>query len=148
MKNTRIFLCCLSAFIFLFNILLSQKLPKDDIEFRNALRNFVKENVVDFGKGFIVQEKFLIEQMRQINSEIRSRITNFNDVREQYFDGLQQRLNELQSLKQRLIAAGSNKLILFVNELEPFPVPSLSLHDDNEVLLGYLSAFLLMRESI
>jgi TolA-binding protein len=118
MKNTLSIFSFLFIFILFNDFTLAQELSKDDIAFQKALTGYVQEESADFGKEFLKKERFIIEQMRHINTEIKARITNYDDVREKYFDGLHQRLSEISDLKGRLKESGSSRLLRFANELE------------------------------
>ena len=117
-KSTLIFVYFLFLYFLLPHFVLTQKFSQEELEFYRALRSYVRSELIDFSRDFIIEEKFLIEQMRQINFEIRSRITNYDDVRTKYFEGLQERVNELSALKERISRTGSSKLLQFVNELQ------------------------------
>jgi TolA-binding protein len=106
------------AIFFLTLNLSAQTAEENDEDFQNALKAFVNDNLLSFGRDAIAQERFLIEQMRLINFEIKSRVTNIDDVREKYFEGLQRRLVELQALKGRINTGGSTSLNAFVDKLE------------------------------
>ena len=53
-----------------------------------AIKDFIDLNFVNYGEDFIAQERFLIEQMRLINYEIEARVSNIDQARDKYFDGL------------------------------------------------------------
>jgi len=90
----------------------------DDKAFEQALQEFINENLLAYGIDIISQERFLVEQMRLINSEINSRVKNIADIRAEYFASLENRLLELRSLKSRLNTTGSTSLNLFIERLE------------------------------
>ena len=89
-----------------------------DVQFNAALKSYVKQLLVDFGKDAIHRERFLIQQIRMINDEIKSRVTNIAEIRQTYFERLQNRLAEVRALKQRLSSTGSLTLNSFIDELE------------------------------
>ena len=89
-----------------------------DIALQRAIKDFVDENFVKYGEDFIAQERFLIEQMRLINYEIQARVSNIEQARDKYFDGLKSRLKELKDLKARIQGSGSASLNAFIDKLE------------------------------
>lgn len=104
--------------VFIYSNLFAQGFNSSDKEFELELRNFVRENLVEFGSDVINQERFLVEQMRLINFEIQSRFQNLKQKRAEYFAGLQNRLIEIEALKSRLSSGGSQNLMAFIDQLE------------------------------
>ncbi len=92
--------------------------PQNDAYYNSALRSYVQKLVTQFNFNSIDRERFLVQQIRMINEEIKSRITGINKIRENYFERLQTRLNEIRALKKRLPPGGSSSLHVFINELE------------------------------
>jgi TolA-binding protein len=90
----------------------------EDLIFKAELEKFVKDKITEIGKEAIPKEKFLIQQMRMLNEEIRQRVSYTGDVRDRYFDNLQLKLDEINNLKTRLNRVGGGGLIAFINELE------------------------------
>ncbi len=87
-------------------------------KFNNALQEHVRQLMVDFGEYSIDQERFLIQQIRMINQEIKNRVSGIDNVRRNYFERLQDRLAEVRLLKQRLSGYGPPELIAFIDNLE------------------------------
>jgi TolA-binding protein len=83
-----------------------------------AIKDFIDENFVNYGEDFIAQERFLIEQMRLINYEITARVSNIDEARDKYFDGLKSRLQEIKDLRARLQNSGSASLTSFIDKLQ------------------------------
>ena len=113
----------ISIFIYSFclgNImnLRAQNETDEDFIFKAELEKFVKSKITELGKEAIPKEKFLIQQMRMLNEEIRQRVSYTGDVRDRYFDNLQLKLDEIDNLKARLNRVGGGGLISFINELE------------------------------
>lgn len=87
-------------------------------DFNQRLQAYVDELVGDLAKESIYRERFLVQQIRMINEEIKSRVGNPTEIRRQYFDRLQERLAEIKELKARLGRSGSRALDGFIKELE------------------------------
>ena len=100
-KNRFIFLAIFLSFIISQQIF-SQVQTSDDDNFQQALQEYINKNLLRFGKNEIARERFLIQQMRDINAEIKSRVTNVSAVRDQYFAGLLTCLEELDAFRNRL----------------------------------------------
>jgi len=96
----------------------NQSSIKNNEQFKNAQKEFVNENLIKLGKNAIERERFLIQQMRMLNEEIKLRVTNVEQVRKKYFDGLEERLQELTALKNRLNISSSSSLAIYLSELE------------------------------
>ena len=111
-------LCIFFLVIISSSALLAQSENLSDEQFEIALREFVNANLVEFGVDVISQERFLVEQMRLINFEIQARYKNLSQMRNEYFAGLQVRLEEIRSLKSRMQGNSSQSLLAFVNQLE------------------------------
>ena len=80
-KNRFIFLAFFLSFIFSQQVF-SQAQSFDD-DFQQALQEYINKNLLRFGKNEIARERFLIQQMRDINAEIKSRVKNVSAVRDQ-----------------------------------------------------------------
>lgn len=89
-----------------------------EYRYNAALNEYVQSLLTNFGKDAIKRERFLVQQIRMINEEIKSRVSNVDDIRKNYFQRLENRLAEVRALKNRLGASGSSTLLQFVNELE------------------------------
>jgi len=96
----------------------AQVAVQDESDFQSALESVISEELIKLGEDAIAKERFLIEQMRIINFEIKSRVANINEIRAKYFDGLESRLSELRALKDRLGSRGSASLNSFIAQLE------------------------------
>jgi TolA-binding protein len=116
-KKRFIFLAIFLSFIFSHQIF-SQAQTSDDDNFDQALQEYINKNLLRFGKNEIARERFLIQQMRDINAEIKSRVTNVGAVRDQYFAGLLSRLEELDALRRRLSDFNSASLNSYIDQLE------------------------------
>jgi len=107
---------------FIFSILLCNInfLYGQDSEFvfKAELEKFVKSKITDLGKEAIPKEKFLIQQMRMLNEEIRLRVDYTDDVRDRYFNNLEMKLDEIKNLKARLNRVGGGGLLSFIAELQ------------------------------
>ena len=129
MKNSA--LICLYAFLLAFTGSYSLKAQESanlsDIRYNAALNNYVQSLLDNFGKDAIKKERFLIQQIRMINEEIKSRVDNVSDIRDNYFQRLQERLAEVRDLKSRLNSSGSATLLQFVNELESKIIETINL---------------------
>ncbi len=112
--NTLVFL-----FQFFTNSLVAQSNPgTGNPEFNAALQRYVDNLMVKFGQESIDDERFIVQQIRMVNDEIRSRVTNYKEIRNTYFDRLDTRLQEIQALQTRLSAMGNHSLDGFISELE------------------------------
>ena len=80
--------------LFLGNLINVHAQNESDAEFvyKAELEKFVKSKITELGKEAIPKEKFLIQQMRMLNEEIRLRVSYTGEVRERYFDNLQLKL--------------------------------------------------------
>ena len=79
---------------------------------------YIKKKTLALGKNAIPQERFLIQQMRMLNDEIKSRITNASELRQNYFDNLKSKLREIREIKSRISSTGANSLRSFTSDLE------------------------------
>ena len=86
-------------------------------EFNERLEAYVNTLLERYGEKNISKERFLIQQIRMINEEIKARVENVSEKRDQYFTKLETRLAEVRELKRRLPASGS-QLSVFINDLE------------------------------
>jgi TolA-binding protein len=115
-KKCFIFLAIFLSFI-LSQQAFSQAQSLDD-DFQQALQEYINKNLLRFGKNEIARERFLIQQMRDINDEIKSRVKNVSAVRDQYFAGLLTRLEELDAFRSRLSGYNSASLNAFIDQLD------------------------------
>ena len=116
-KNRIIFLTVILSFIFSHQIY-SQALTSDDTDFQQALQEYINKNLLRFGKNEVARERFLVQQMRDINAEIKNRITNVSQKRDKYFAGLISRLEELDAFRTRLSDYNSAALNSYIDQLE------------------------------
>ncbi len=86
--------------------------------FDSALKSYVNDLVIRHGKSTMDRERFLVQQLRMINDEMKSRITGISDIRDNYFKRLDKLLSEVQALKQRLSGAGTGRLAVFASDVE------------------------------
>jgi len=86
--------------------------------FNSALRSYVNKLIMRANKTTINRERFLVQQIRMINDEIKSRVARVSKIRENYFQRLQKELNEVRQLRQRLNATGANSINVFISEVE------------------------------
>lgn len=93
-------------------------LSAQNADFNQKLQAYVDELIGKTAKDFIQQERFLVQQIRMLNEEIKDRVGNPTEIRKQYFDRLQSRLVEIQELKERLHSSGSRMLDGFIRDLE------------------------------
>ncbi len=108
------FLLCLIS----FNTLTAQDNELYEQKYRSALKAHVKKLLANFGKNGIDRERFLIQQMRMINAEIKTRITGISGIRKSYFLRLEDRLSEVRELRSRLSSSASPRLNTFIEEIE------------------------------
>ena len=91
---------------------------RDDALFNSALKYHMQKLIKRFSGSSLEKERFLVEQIRMINDEIKARVNNVSRIRENYFDKLQKQLKEIQALKSRLASSGGNSLNIFIDQLE------------------------------
>jgi len=111
----------LRSTLFIIFILLSNSLAAgngDQKLFDSALKSYVNDLVVRHGKSTMDRERFLVQQLRMINDEMKSRITGISDIRENYFKRLDKLLSEVQALKSRLSGSGTRQLSVFASDVE------------------------------
>ncbi len=86
--------------------------------FQSALKHYVDRLVARISVSSLGQERFLVQQIRMLNAEIKSRVTGIEKYRQTYFEKLQQRLSEVKALRKRLKGYHSKKLNEFLNQVE------------------------------
>ena len=86
--------------------------------FDSALQSYVNDLVIRHGKSTMGRERFLVQQLRMINDEMKSRISGVSDIRDNYFKRLDKLLSEVQALKERLSGAGTGQLSVFASDVE------------------------------
>jgi len=87
-------------------------------EFNTELQRYVDNLMLKFGQESIDDERFIIQQIRMVNDEIKSKVTDYKEIRNNYFDRLNTRLQEIKGLQSRLSAMGNHSLDGFIAELE------------------------------
>ncbi len=107
----------LLVIIFIFSVNTYSQTTEDAL-FNSALQDYVQKLMTRFSMTTIEHERFLVQQIRMLNREIKSRVKNIPSIRENYFDKLQNQLNEIAALKTRLAASGSSSLNVFIDQLE------------------------------
>jgi len=105
------------SFAFIFSVS-AQEISSDEFLYKAELEKFVNKKAAELGKNSIPRERFLIQQMRMLNAEIRSRIKNTSDLRQRYFDNLESKLQEIKNFKSRINGNNAGSLRSFINELE------------------------------
>jgi TolA-binding protein len=95
-----------------------QSIASEDLSFDEALQKYLNKNLLTFGKNEIARERYLIQQMRDINEEMKSRVKDVGAVRDQYFIGLLNRLEELDALRTRLGDYNSASLNAYIDQLD------------------------------
>jgi len=111
----------LKIFIFFLVFIFSYSAIADTAEqslYNSALKSYVNKLLIRFGKSNIDRERFLIQQLRMINDEMKSRISGISNVRQSYFNRLDNLLSEVSALKGRLSAPGAQSLGVFVTDVE------------------------------
>ncbi len=101
-----------------YSFVVAQNNSGDDYLFNAELEKIIKKKTTNLGKNAIPRERFIVQQMRMLNDEIKSRISNAGELRKKYFDNLESRLSEIDALKSRLSNSGARTLIAFINDLE------------------------------
>jgi len=107
----------------LFPLLLfvSSVLAQTDLttqQFNQHLEEYIQERLTRVSKESLDKERFLIQQIRMLNDEIKSRVANVSEKRDNYFSKLERNLNEIRDLKRRLPGGSGGSLIGFINDLE------------------------------
>ncbi|MBN2424675.1 MAG: tetratricopeptide repeat protein [Calditrichaceae bacterium] len=87
-------------------------------EYSVALREYVEDLLINFGKDAIDRERFLVQQIRMINDEIKSRVGDIQEIKDNYFERMEDRLDEVRELKSRVSESNSPKLLHFITQLE------------------------------
>ena len=105
-------------FIFIIPNLKAQDETSNMVRFNASLKAYVDDLLLNFGKDAIRHERFLVNQIRMLNDEIKSRVGSVSNIHKGYFDRLESRLGEVRELKDRLSNAGSFSLNNFINEIE------------------------------
>ncbi len=119
-KNQILVFSALLLFVFSHTFAQEQNLPpsQEDMLYRSALKHYVDKLVARLSLSSIDQERFLIQQIRMINEEIKARVSGVENYRKNYFEHLQQRLAEVRALKRRLRPYNSPRLNEFLQRVE------------------------------
>ncbi len=89
-----------------------------ELLYQSALQHYVDKLIAKLSSSSIGQERFLVQQIRMLNEEIRARVTGVETFRKNYFELLQQRLAEVRALKRRLKPYNSSRLNEFLERVE------------------------------
>lgn len=101
----------------LFVITSVQAQSNADALYNSALKSYVDDLVIRYGKSTMDRERFLIQQLRMINEEMKTRISGVSEIRKSYFERLGTLLDEVRNLQRRLSANGSIPLANFAGEV-------------------------------
>jgi len=104
--------------IFLIPNLKAQDETSNMVRFNASLKAYVDELLLNFGNDAIRHERFLVNQIRMLNDEIKSRVGSVSNIHKSYFERLESRLGEVRELKDRLSNSGSFSLNNFINDIE------------------------------
>ncbi len=107
----------LLVFILLQNSMFAQSGSLTDEQFNEHLKSYINKLLMQYGEQSIEKERYLVQQIRMINEEIKSRVGSVSTKRVQYFNKLQGSLSEIRALKNRL-PASSGQLYSFIEDLE------------------------------
>ncbi|KAA3611269.1 MAG: hypothetical protein D8M58_14970 [Calditrichaeota bacterium] len=107
----------LLVFILLQHSTYAQSGSMTDDQFSEHLKTYINKLLTRYGEQNIEKERYLVQQIRMINEEIKSRVGSVSDKRAQYFDKLQGSLSEIKALKNRL-PASATQLYSFIDDLE------------------------------
>ena len=109
--------------ILIITIIASYSIPlfadsANDAFFNSALKAYVNKLLLRHGKRNMDRERFLVQQIRMINEEMRSRINGVSRIRDNYFQRLDKLSDEVSALKARLTASQSRSLNAFVDDVQ------------------------------
>ena len=104
--------------ILLFIPLKAQDETANLIRYNASLKAYVNELLDSFGKDAIRYERFMVKQIRMLNTEIKERVGSVPNIHRGYFDRLERRLSEVRELKDRLNSTGSYSLNNFIVNIE------------------------------
>ena len=112
-----------SALFLIFTITLfaqeqTQPPTQKELLYRSALKHYVDKLITRLSTSSLGQERFLVQQIRMLNDEIRARVSGIENYRKSYFELLQQRLSEVKALKRRLKRYNSARLNEFLDRVE------------------------------
>lgn len=89
-----------------------------DAQFKQRLKSYVDELLTRSGEKDIEKERYLVQQLRMLNEEIKARVGNVSEKRQHYFDRLQKRLSEIKDLKNRIPSTAGAQIFNFISDLE------------------------------
>ncbi len=116
--KSRTLLKILTIFTFVFTSLPLFADNANDPFFNSALKAYVDKLLIRHGKSSMDRERFLVQQIRMINEEMRSRIHGVSQARDSYFEKLNRLSDEVSALKARLAASRSQSLNVFVDDVQ------------------------------
>ena len=96
--------------ILLYTPLKAQDETANLIRYNASLKAYLDDLMEDFSIDAIRNERFLIKQIRMLNTEIKERVGSVPNIHRSYFDRLERRLSEVRELKDRLNSSGSYSL--------------------------------------
>ncbi len=89
-----------------------------DPAFNKDLREYVNSLFNRYQSESIDNERFIVQQIRMINAEMKERVGNVTSYRKKYFSRLESQLAEVRALKGRLVGMGSSALDQFASQVE------------------------------
>jgi TolA-binding protein len=89
-----------------------------DPAFNKDLREYVNTLFKRYQGESIDNERFLVQQIRMVNAEMKERVGNVTKFRKKYFSRLETQLAEVRALKGRLAGMGSSTLNQFADQVE------------------------------
>ncbi len=116
--KSRTLLNILTIFIFMFTSLPLLADNANDPFYNSALKAYVDKLLIRHGKSNMDRERFLVQQIRMINDEMRSRIHGVSHVKDNYFEKLDRLSAEVSALKARLANSHSQSLLVFVDDVQ------------------------------
>ncbi len=88
-----------------------------DEQFSQSLKSYVDKLMVRYGENNLEKERYLVQQLRMLNEEMKIRVGDVRKKRDGYFEKLQVRLNEIKALKNRLPASAGAQIFNFIDDL-------------------------------
>lgn len=89
-----------------------------DPAFNKDLREYVNSLFKRYQGESLDNERFLVQQIRMVNAEMKERVGNVTKYRKKYFNRLENQLAEVRALKGRLASMGSSSLNQFADQVE------------------------------
>lgn len=115
-KTLSMWFTYLLFFVLLHSALFAQKVELSDAQLTEYIKSYVDKLLTRHDEQNIEKERFLVQQIRMINQEIKARVGNVSEKRTAYFDKLQNGLAEIKELKERL-PASAGQLYSFIDDL-------------------------------